>query len=140
METIQAVKAQLLASQRAVVPIVPLSEIGRVFNLCQVDNFDRKVEGQEGKNLTNLCYEQILVTKMSKLVLRNDGGLAKDIFVNSKVEPPCILSNVMIDARHLIDKYYFWTWLTVNNVIDQTIHHFLHGYYSFATQKISKRL
>ena len=34
METIQAVKAQLLASQRAVVPIVPLSEIGRVFNLC----------------------------------------------------------------------------------------------------------
>lgn len=59
METIQAVKAQLLASQRVVVPIVPLSEIGRVFNLCQVDNFGRKFERQKGKNLTNLCHEQI---------------------------------------------------------------------------------
>ena len=138
IETAQAVKAQLLASQSTALPIVPLSKMNRVLTVFWVDNFDIKVEREKAKNsknttnivafqeesdLTYVHHEQITVHKRRKLIPRDDDNLAKD-FVNPKVEPRCILSNVMIDARDpslLIARYYFWTWLRANNAIDQAI-------------------
>ena len=116
IENAQAVKDQSLASQSTAFPIVRLSEMYRVLTVFWVDNFDIKVECQKGKNsvnatyvvafqeegdITNVRHEKISVLKSSKLVPRDDDNLAKDIFVNPKVEPPCILSNVVIDARDL---------------------------------------
>ena len=58
------------------------------------------------------------------MIPRNHDNPAKDIFVSPKVEPPCILSNVMVDTKgpslH-VARYYFWTWLRAYSTFDQTV-------------------
>ena len=139
VETAFAVKAQQLLSN-FFLPLRSSNEYDYVLTVFWVDNFDIKVEKQTGSTSVNTTHI-IALQERSEINLQENRGAPlprsrkrklegetnknqdREIFVNSKIEPPISTGEFSDPTEEHIHaillRYFLWLWIRKENSFDQ---------------------
>ena len=138
-ETAFAVKAQQLLSN-SFLPLRPINEYDCVLTVFWVDNFDIKVEKQTGSTFVN-ATRMIAFQERREISLQENKGTPlprsrkrkledetsknqdREIFINSKIEPPISTGEFSEPTEEHIHtvflRYFLWLWIRKENSFDQ---------------------